>query len=189
MLSISKRQLYLNKLNLYDGKIDGIEGNKTRKAYLKLQKLHFSRKVDIDGLYGPNTDILLLNAIRTHNRTPDFALSEFKCECGGKYCTGYPAKLSTDLLDNLQTLRNHYGKPIVITSGIRCKQFNASLAGSSSVSRHMQGKAVDLYITGGKSNSISGRKDIIKTWMKYPKSNYAYQGTANMGNATHVDVI
>ena len=88
----------------------------------------------------------------------------------------------------MQKLRNHYANPITITSGIRCKKFNASLAGSSNVSKHMQGKAVDLYISGGQSNTASGRKDIIKTWMKYPKANYAYQGTTNMGNATHVDV-
>lgn len=52
MLSIKERQTYLKKYGFYTGKIDGIEGPLTKKAYLALQKKYFVRKMDIDGIYG-----------------------------------------------------------------------------------------------------------------------------------------
>lgn len=185
MLSIKTRQKYLKAHKFYTGEIDGIEGAKTKEAYLKLQKRYFYSK-DCDGIYGKNTDILLLNLIRTTKRTPNFSLEEFKCECGGKYCTGYPAYLSKDLLDNIQALRDHYDMPMTITSGMRCQKYNDSLVGSISNSRHIKGKAVDFY--GGMTNLKSKRQDLIKRWYKLNNANYAYSDTPNMGTSVHVDV-
>lgn len=187
MVTVKNRQKYLKTLGFYNGEIDGKEGSKTKAAYKALQKKYFTRSSDIDGVYGTNTNKLLLNAIRVHNRTENFKLEEFRCNCGAKYCTGYPNYLQITLLENLQKLRDKYKKPITITSGLRCKKYNASLSGSISTSRHMTGEALDLYISG-KSDTTAGRKEIIKVWMQYPKANYAYQGTAGMGNATHVDI-
>ena len=97
------------------------------------------------------------------------------------------AERNAVFLRNIQKLRTKYGKPMTITSGLRCQGYNNSLVGSITTSKHLEGKAVDIYIQS-KSDTVAGRKDIIRTWMTYPKASYAYQGTANMGNATHVDV-
>ena len=161
MLNVKDRQLYLNKLGFYAGKIDGIEGDKTRRAYKTLQKKYFTRESDIDGVYGINTDKLLLNAKRVQYRTPNFKLEEFKCECGGKYCTGYPSYLDRNLLNNLQGLRDEYNSPMIITSGMRCQKYNDSLVGSIPNSKHTKGKAVDFY--GTLTNTKVKRQDMRNT--------------------------
>lgn len=189
LLSKKKRQEYLKYLGFYDGEIDGKIGDKTKKAYKNLQKAFFTRSKDIDGKYGANTDKLLRNAYKVKKYCKNFDLEEFKCGCGGKHCTGYPVELDTQLLKNLQDVRDKFGA-IIITSGMRCKKHNSSLTGSSSTSRHLKGKALD--IKNDTSKTEAGRKKIMTFWKKLPKWNYTYcniNGShKNMGTAVHVDV-
>ena len=107
LLTKKKRQEYLKALGYYNGAIDGIEGPKTKKAYKDLQKDFFTRKKDIDGKYGKNTDILLRSAYNCKD-LKYFKLEEFKCQCKGKYCTGYPVELNKNLVENIDNLREHY---------------------------------------------------------------------------------
>jgi hypothetical protein len=189
LLSKKKRQTYLKKLGFYDGKIDGKIGPKTEAAYKELQKTYFTRKSDIDGKYGTNTDTLLRNAYLVKEYCPDFALKEFKCGCGGKYCTGYPVVLDTQLLKNLQAVRDKFGSTLV-TSGMRCKKHNTRLVGSATSSRHLSGKAVD--IKNSTSKTENGRRKIMAFWKTLPKWRYTYcniNGSyQNMGSAVHIDV-
>lgn len=189
MLSVRKRQEYLTYLGLYDGAIDNVEGPYTRAAYRELQKKYFTREKDIDGLYGPNTDNLLLNAYYVKKYTKNFTLEEFKCDCGGKHCSGYPAVLSIFLLEGIQDVRDVYG-PTTITSGMRCKQYNNRLKGSSRTSRHLVGRAVDFFVE--KCRTLEGRQEVMDYWRKRPKYNYTYCNVRgshpNMGNAIHGDV-
>ena len=136
LLTIRQRQSKLKDLGFYKLKVDGIEGAGTKKAYRDLQKKYFIRKTDIDGIYGNNTDILLRNAWNVKMNCKNFKLEEFKCECGGRGCTGYPKVINTTLLKHLQTIRTRYGVPIIITSGLRCKWYNSRLSGSISKSEH-----------------------------------------------------
>lgn len=106
-----------------------------------------------------------------------FDVSEFRCPCGE--CDGYPAYLNSKLLVRLDDLRKNFGKPVIITSGLRCKKYNNSLAGSSSKSKHMTGKAVDIYIDGVHPSKIH------KYWQKRGYG-YSYYGTSNMGSACHI---
>lgn len=189
MLTVKVRQTYLSKLGFYTGKIDGIEGKLTKAAYKALQKKYFQRDSDIDGVYGNDTEKLLVNAYRVKIYAKNFKLGEFKCECGGRYCTGYPVKLNAQLLKNLQKVRNKYGAT-TITSGMRCKPYNNSLVGSSSTSRHMDGKALDIY--NEKTRTEAGRKTVMKYVKKLKGHNYTYcnigGSVPNMGNAVHFDV-
>lgn len=91
-LTIKERQQYMKELGFYEGKVDGLEGIKTLKAYANLQVRYFARPDDVDGKYGKNTDNLLRSAYVCKD-LKYFELPEFKCKCGGKYCTGYPATL------------------------------------------------------------------------------------------------
>lgn len=189
LLTKKKRQEYLKFLGFYDGKIDGKVGLKTKEAYSSLQKAYFTRESDIDGKYGTDTDKLLKNAYNVKKHCEDFKLEEFKCGCGGKYCTGYPVELSTQLLKNLQAVRDEFGA-ITITSGMRCKKHNSRLAGSSTTSRHLKGKAADIKNTTSKTEA--GRKKIMAFWKTLKGQRYTYcniKGShANMGTAVHVDV-
>lgn len=186
VLTIRKRQEYLKKLGFYDGKITGKEDAATKKAYLKLQKVHFVRAVDKDGKYGPDTDTLLVNAYRVHKYCKHFTLKEFRCGCGGKHCTGYPVRLDANLLIDLEKVRSKYDMPMKITSGLRCKKFNNSLVGSISNSKHTKGKAADFK--GTMTNTKVKRAAVKAYFKKLPDASYTYSDTPNMGQAVHVDV-
>lgn len=189
MLGITTRQTYLKDLGFYKGKIDGIEGKLTKEAYLNLQKTYFTRKKDIDGIYGNDTEKLLISAYRVKKYTKNFKLEEFKCHCGGKYCTGYPATLDAQFLKNLQSVRDKFGST-KITSALRCNKHNANVGGSSG-SRHKLGKAADIITST--SGTESGRKKIMAYWKTLPRQRYTYCniGGSNpgMGTATHVDIL
>lgn len=199
LLSVKKRQEYLKELGYYKGAIDGKVGPQTKKAYKDLQDDYFTRKKDKDGAYGKNTDILLRSAYNCRD-LKHFKLEEFKCKCGGKYCTGYPVELSRDLVQNIDAMRKHYGKSTTIMSGLRCSKWN-SIQGGVSDSRHKKGKAADVYIKGV-SNGRTGRKGIVDYWITtYSTARYAYcddyartktkttyPNVNTMGTSTHVDV-
>ena len=72
----------------------------------------------------------------------NFNLSELKCKCG---------KCAFSFIDSrfvyaLQTLRNLWGKPLILTCGYRCQEHNRSLKDSVFNSYHQLGLAVDLVI-------------------------------------------
>ena len=43
-----------------------------------------------------------------------------------------------------EPIRNHFGKPINVSSGYRSKELNAATPGSSATSQHCSGEALDL---------------------------------------------
>lgn len=188
MLSVKKRQTYLKILGFYKGEVDGKVGKKTKAAYKALQEKYFTRKKDIDGLYGKNTDILLQNAYNVKLHCPSFKLEDFKCHCEGRYCTGYPKVINIQLLKNLQKVDNKFGET-TIPSGLRCVTHNKNVGGASG-SRHTTGKAVD--IKNAISKTESGRKTIMKYWKTLPKWRYTYCNIGgnypNMATSVHIDV-
>lgn len=110
---------------------------------------------------------------------PHFSETEFRCPCGD--CNGYPHTLDARLLYRLELLRRHFGKPVHITSGLRCRPYNADLPGAVNASAHLVGRAADVYISGVKPSQI------VSYW-KSRDFGFAYYGTKNMGNAAHVEV-
>ena len=108
----------------------------------------------------------------------NFKLSEIKCKCGGKYCNGYPVGFSYELLEQLQKVRNHFKKPVIITSAIRCTKHNANVGGIKN-SKHTQGKAVDFYVKGVSYKKLYA---YIKT---LPHNNYTYNIS---GSVMHHDI-
>lgn len=177
MLTKEKRKEYF--------KVLGLGAYNTGNIY-KLQKKYFENEKEWDGKYGSKTDILLVNLYRMNKHAPHFTLEEFKCHCGGKYCTGYPAKLSTNLLVNLEQLRLTFNSFVMISSGLRCKKWNSLQSGSATQSRHISGKAADIY--GPLTSSKTKRTNVKSAWYDLPNANYCYYGTPNMGNSVHVDV-
>lgn len=177
MLSVEKRKEYFEYLGL---------GKYNKNNIKKLQKKYFVRAVDIDGEYGPDTDKLLVNLYRVTKYAPHFKLTEFKCHCGGRFCTGYHEYISIDLLKNLEVIRKKYGGPVNITSGLRCPKWNALQSGSASKSKHIDGKATD--INGPLTNTVAKRAAIKLYWYQLKNANYCYYGTTNMGTSVHVDV-
>lgn len=76
--------------------------------------------------------------IKSTFKTNHFSSEEgFRCSCCGEL------KLSVQLLDILEILRNNLGAPIWINSGYRCKTHNTKVGGAKN-SFHVKGLAVDL---------------------------------------------
>lgn len=187
LLSVEKRKSYFKYLGL---------GEYNEANIKKFQKMAFTRKSDIDGVYGTNTDRALRHFRNVKKYAPNFKPEEFKCECGGRYCTGYPSWMKKVELENLQTIRNHYKKPMIVTCGLRCRPYNNSLAGSISNSKHLSGYATDFYMAGV-TDTLANRRNAIR-WIKtLPNHNYTYGNGYNsngvairaayMGNALHTD--
>ena len=151
----------------------------------------------VDGIYGPQTENALISAINVKRNTKNFSVKEFRCECGGRYCCGYPATLKPEMLRNIQAIRDHYGRPITVTCGLRDKVWNSKLGGSIQNSLHLCGQAVDFY-QSGVTDTLANRKASIR-WIKtLPNHHYTYGNGINsygngvsapyMGNALHTDV-
>lgn len=64
----------------------------------------------------------------------------------------------------LQPLRDRLKKPIIITSGFRCKKVN-ELIGGKSTSQHLKGQAVDIVVQGMKPSEVV--QFIRNTYIEY----------------------
>lgn len=185
LLSIGKRKKFFSEIGL---------GEYNKGNILKLQKKYFIRKKDIDGIYGKDTDALLRHIVNVHNACKNFTPEEFKCDCGGEYCTGYPTRMREKTLKFAQSIRDKYGKPMIITSGLRCKGRNSELSGSVKESKHMSGMAFDWYMSGI-TDTLTARKLTINTIKKMKNHDYSYgngidslgynRSASYMGNALH----
>ena len=71
-----------------------------------------------------------------------FKPEEFRCKCG----CGLSA-VGVSLLMVLDDVREHFGKPVLVVSGCRCKKHNAAVGGAKA-SKHMLGIAADIKVRG-----------------------------------------
>lgn len=78
-------------------------------------------------------------------RWPSFAIHELSCRCGGRYCDGAYWH-DAAFLDGLQAMRDALGRPLRITSGHRCAQWNAAVGGAA-LSQHKR-IAADISLFG-----------------------------------------
>lgn len=93
-----------------------------------------------------------------------FQKSEFACKCGGRYCDGYPAEVSETLAVGLDTLREYCGKPVIISSGLRCEKHNVNVGGVVS-SWHKKGRAADFAVCGQTAQETIN--SVVKIGLKY----------------------
>lgn len=96
-----------------------------------------------------------------------FDRDEFECHCEGKYCDGYPAEPSQILVRVADRVREHFGAPAIVSSGVRCKTHNANVGGVAN-SKHLSGKAMDFCISGKTAEQVLAYVE------KQPEINYAY---------------
>ena len=107
----------------------------------------------------------------------NFVSSEF--DCNGSNCCS-ETLIDEDLVKYLQKIRDHFGKPVVLTCGYRCPTHNAKVANASSQSKHMYGMAADFYISGVACEEIAKYAESIGVLGigLYPPSD---------GNFVHID--
>lgn len=163
-----QRQNLLQYLGYYDGIPDGAWGPKSQAACRAFQT-DFGG-IAQDGFGGPETDKALKHAVAmgflkredatdTNVGSKDktgtfwdeiefFGREEFRCQCGGKYCSGFPVEPQEQMVRTVDEIRRRLGVPVQIVtaggSGVRCRQHNANVGGVAN-SLHLTGNAADLH--------------------------------------------
>jgi uncharacterized protein YcbK (DUF882 family) len=113
-----------------------------------------------------------LNQINDIDIAKYFKLSEFACPCCKR------VMLHPMLLNKLVEFREMIGKPIYITSGYRCSEYNQKVEGIKS-SYHLLGLAADIKIEGLSALDL----------LEYAESiNFTGIGLYEKKNFLHLDV-
>jgi len=76
-------------------------------------------------------------------RWASFTPKEMLCRCG--QCESF---VDVQFMDSLQSLRDAYGRPMLVTSGHRCEAHNKAVGGSAT-SGHLTGRAADIQVKWG----------------------------------------
>lgn len=196
MLTTLWLQKDLNFLGYNAGEEDGIIGKNTKKATFNFQK---DFGLDCDSIAGENTCNRLVRVIKecqsiigakqdglagyeTKTKYANFdgiqyfKYGEFTCHCGCGYNT-----VDIRLVKILDDIRKHYGKPAIITSGVRCEKHNKEVGGVSN-SWHIRRKAADFYINGVSSSELNRYCSILK---EQGLLRYCY---AIDSGAVHIDI-
>lgn len=181
-----QRQYLLGYLGYYGDSIDGEWGPLSRRACTAFQR---DRGIAADGCGGQETDSHLKAAVAKDwvrmtqqgsfwDEIQYWTREEFRCQCGGKYCNGFPTEPDPVLVHLLEDVRGHFGRPGYRSSGLRCKTWNA-IQGGVPNSRHINGKAMDFRIEGHTAG------DVLNYVNQNGGARYAY---AIDGTYVHVDV-
>lgn len=176
MLDTLWLQKDLNFLGYNAGAEDNIYGSQTKKAVTNFQK---DFKCVVDGIAGEETCGRLVRVIKecqkilgvkedglagsetnkAYNEFRNinyFKYSEFTCHCGCGY-----NRVDIRLVKILDNIREHYGKPAIITSGVRCEKHNREVGGVEG-SWHTKRKAADFYINGVSSSELNRYCSILR---------------------------
>jgi uncharacterized protein YcbK (DUF882 family) len=70
-----------------------------------------------------------------------FSTEEFECKCKLPSCK--EQRISKELINKLQELREELGIPLTVTSGFRCLDNNTAIGGAKA-SQHLLGAAADI---------------------------------------------
>jgi len=178
-----QKQCLLKYLGYYDLPVDGIFGSGSQQATREFQADY---GLETSGVFDGATEEMILRALTgSAGKVGDFweevryfKKEEFRCRCGGKHCGGFPAEPAQKLVRLADRVREHFGVPVTVSSGVRCPVHNANVGGVSG-SRHLLGSAMDFCVKGKSAREtlayVQAQEDV----------RYAY---AIDGNYVHMDV-
>lgn len=168
-MTVKQQQCLLAYLGYYTGQIDGQWGGMSTAACRAFQAAY---GLTADGICGAMTQKMLIGAIAgtavkvERTKEPEsaagdktqtgtfwddiqyFSREEFRCQCKGKYCNGFPVEPQEEMVRTVDEIRRRLGIPISIVtaggSGVRCRKHNADVGGVAN-SEHLYGRAADLH--------------------------------------------
>lgn len=115
----------------------------------------------------------ILNQTNNDRLTQHFKAEEFRCKDGTKEFLW-----AIELLEVLETIRNHFNEPVIINSGYRTPTWNTRVGGAKN-SYHVKGMAADIRV-----KNVSP-KEVAKFASEYMKN---HGGVICYTNFVHVDV-
>lgn len=188
-MTVKQKQCLLEYLGYYDpensnrmNNVDGLWGPASEGATRKFQGDY---GLEADGIFGPMTEAKIREVVASGelpkvnwDEVKYFGRAEFQCNCGGKYCNGFPAEPHPLLVKVADRVREHFGAAAIVSSGVRCEQHNANVGGVVG-SRHLYGKAMDFRISGRKA------AEVLEYVWQQPEISYAYDID---GTYVHMDV-
>lgn len=188
-MDVKQKQCLLEYLGCYEGEnssetnnVDGIWGEKSKEATRKFQA---DFGLVSDGIFGPLTEAEILKIVAAGKKpgvnwdeVKYFGRAEFMCNCGGKYCNGFPCEPVPLLVKTADKVRGHFGKAAIISSGVRCKKHNKNVGGVGN-SRHLSGRAMDFWVDGKTA------AEVLAFVKQQPEIRYAYDID---GRFIHMDV-
>lgn len=93
-----------------------------------------------------------------------FTREEFRCQCKGKYCDGFPAEPEEKLVRTVDEIRRRLGVPVSIVdaggSGVRCPKHNTAVRGAVN-SEHLYGRAADLHSSASPSRMKAVAEEVM----------------------------
>ncbi len=90
---------------------------------------------------------------------PSFAVREFRCRDGSD-----TVMVDEALTVLLQCIREHFGKPVTITSGYRTAEHNAKVGGAKS-SQHLLGRAADIQVADTSVEDVAAyAESLMPAW-------------------------
>lgn len=90
---------------------------------------------------------------------PDFKVRELRCRDGSD-----TVMVDEALTVVLQCIREHFGKPVTITSGYRTPAHNAAVGGAKS-SQHLYGRAADIRVQGVSVEAVAAyAESLMPDW-------------------------
>ena len=114
---------------------------------------------------------------RSDKISKNFQYKEF--DCHGQGCCSTTI-IDEKLVEYVQQIRDHFGKPVTITSPYRCEVHNRRVGGATK-SYHMRGQAADIVVQGVSSREVA----------KYAESigilGIGLYETSKDGYFTHID--
>ena len=156
-MTMKQKQSLLAYLGYYNGPLDGLWGEKSQRATIDFQRAYMAQE-DVDGIFGTATEKRILEVIATGEEPKEsvqidtapgwwkdiryFTRAEFRCPCGK--CGGFPVAPEEKIVRTVDAIRAKLGKPITISSGVRCTEHNAAVGGVAT-SYHLKGMAADLH--------------------------------------------
>lgn len=149
--------------------------HKTRRA--EMGQVYYDKYADITTKSKEVYSMLEFKKGRADYIAKNFQYKEFDCHGSGCCSTTI---IDEKLVEYVQKIRDHFGKPVTITSPYRCEVHNRRVGGATK-SYHMQGKAADIVVQGVSSREVA----------KYAESigilGIGLYETSKDGYFTHID--